>query len=1315
VEDLITTGLDSPSGIALDIAAGKMYWTENIADKIRRANLDGTVVEDLVTTGLSIPSGIALDIADGKMYWTDPGTDKIQRADLDGSNVVDLITALPNPFGIALDVAGGKMYWTDYGADKIQRADLDGSAVEDLVTTGLFTPQHIALDVAGGKMYWADLDTQKIQRANLNGTSVEDLVTTENLVGPRGIALDVAGGKMYWSDSFADKIQRANLDGSGIEDLVTGLSDYTGVALQIVPPPPEASFDPAQLDFEQEIVGDTSLETTTLTNTGGETMIVSNIEVVGTDAAVFAFSGSTTPSILPAGTLILSVDFTPAATQVYSDASLSVTHNGPGSPSLVPMIGEGVPAIPVISVDPTELGFGAAVVGTSFELTVTVSNIGNVALEVTDTAVTGTDTDQFSVNAPFTVAPEESHELTVTFSPTSIGAKAANLVLTHNAIGSPTVVPLTGEGLAEPGSFLFIADSGLDAVFRVDPVTGNRTIISDATTGTGPALDFPFRIAVEPDGNLLVSNNGTGALIRIDPLSGDRTVIADAISGSGPGSSFGNGVVVGRAGRIFVVESSIDALIEIDAVSGVRTVISDASTGSGPTFPLPTQLALDEDGDFYIVDTALDAIIRVDSDSGDRTLISDASTGTGDIFQSIKNISVETDGSILAVDFSVVPLVRGVIRVDPTNGNRTVVSNDGTGTGPSFGTPGSVLAEAGGDIILSDKTQGVFRVDPVSGDRTILSDNPTGLGPGFGIAQGVVVKYNAALSLSSETINFEPTQSGESTDQIVTVSNTGSTDLDVTATAITGVDADQFSTKTPFTVSPGQSHDITIDFVPTSLGSKTARLELTHNASVFPSVISLEGQAVGHADLSLGIGFAGPGQLAVLSLYLAATVPVGGVEFEIRPEYIVGENESAQDLGPEVAEFFGAINAVEALGFDVSSSTGQDGVTTILVFSLSGDEIPSGEIRLVDVAYDIDPELSPGSVIDVVLQNDVVGDGEGDIVPSDNSPGSIQTGTPGDVAGGDGIGDGQLDVLDLVKEIKFVLGTLPLPNPADFEEPEDEAEADFQARAAFQFYLADLNDDGAVNVLDVVAVINDILGLEDPPTPKALRSTPIAIGLNAVYQDEEGRPMIPVTIGSDALIGGAEFTFDFDPELMDLGDPVLTGHGTDMTVQSANRDGRMHVLIYSATGARVPAGQGVILLVPVTLIDDSAVPTVTLVNVLLAGPQALPLPVNLENAAVRVLTIPDAYSLGGNAPNPFNPSTSISYDVPEQAHMTLIIYNVLGQEVIRLVDEVQQAGRYTGTWHGRNAKGALVSSGVYVYRLTSSTGYNEAKRMTLLK
>ena len=233
VEDLVTTGLDGPDGLSLDLAGGKIYWADAGTNKIQRANLDGSGVEDLVT-GLGIPYGLALDVSGGKMYWTNRQTNKIQRANLDGSSVEDLVTSgLTFPGGLALDVSGGKIYWTNAGAGKIQRSNLSGSSVEDLVTSGLSSPTGLALDVAGGKMYWTDRGTDKIQRSNLSGTSVEDLVTS-GLNSPNGLALDVAGGKMYWADAGTDKVQRANLNGSGVEDLLTGtdgLIDPSGIAL----------------------------------------------------------------------------------------------------------------------------------------------------------------------------------------------------------------------------------------------------------------------------------------------------------------------------------------------------------------------------------------------------------------------------------------------------------------------------------------------------------------------------------------------------------------------------------------------------------------------------------------------------------------------------------------------------------------------------------------------------------------------------------------------------------------------------------------------------------------------------------------------------------------------------------------------------------------------------------------------------------------------------------------------------------------------------------------------------------------------------
>ena len=245
VEDLVAFG--SPRGLALDMLAGKMYWTDTGTRKIWRADLDGSQAESLISSGLISPVGLALDVDAGKMYWTDTGSNRIQRANLDGSRIEYLVSlGLHSPEGLALDADGGKIYWSDYGTNKIQRANLDGSQVEDLVTTGLSSPEGLALDVEAGKMYWADFSTDKIQRANLDGSNVEDLVTT-GLSIPKGLALEAAAGKIYWTDAGTQKIQRANLDGSQVEDLLTGDgSTPTGLALGFsfaaLSPNPEATF-----------------------------------------------------------------------------------------------------------------------------------------------------------------------------------------------------------------------------------------------------------------------------------------------------------------------------------------------------------------------------------------------------------------------------------------------------------------------------------------------------------------------------------------------------------------------------------------------------------------------------------------------------------------------------------------------------------------------------------------------------------------------------------------------------------------------------------------------------------------------------------------------------------------------------------------------------------------------------------------------------------------------------------------------------------------------------------------------------------------
>ena len=240
------TPSNTPSLTPTPIIGDKIYWTDNSAGKIQRANLDGSGIED-VLTGITVHS-LVVDQIGAKMYWTDPTGVRIRRSDLDGTSIEDLVTSLGQPGGIALDVGGGKMYWTDAGLNTVERANLDGTGQEVLV--GTISGAHgLRLDVAGGKMYWADSANGKLQRANLDGTSVEDLVTGIAFPDPIGIDLEFIGIKMYWAEAVSGSIRRADFDGAFSEDVITGLVDPLHVALYMTfgatpTPTPTPTFTP---------------------------------------------------------------------------------------------------------------------------------------------------------------------------------------------------------------------------------------------------------------------------------------------------------------------------------------------------------------------------------------------------------------------------------------------------------------------------------------------------------------------------------------------------------------------------------------------------------------------------------------------------------------------------------------------------------------------------------------------------------------------------------------------------------------------------------------------------------------------------------------------------------------------------------------------------------------------------------------------------------------------------------------------------------------------------------------------------------------
>ncbi|WP_428264907.1 hypothetical protein [Haliangium sp.] len=195
-------------------------------------------------------------------------------------------------------------------------------------------------------------------------------------------------------------------------------------------------------------------------------------------------------------------------------------------------------------------------------------------------------------------------------------------------------------GNSVPSRFL-VVDKTNDALYAVDPATGNRSVVSDGATGTGDPLDDPVAVMLEMGpsgrtGRALVLTFDPGALIAVDLVSGDRTVLSSATVGSGvelidepfsmvtefePGASNGSYV---PTGSIIVTQRSNNVMLAIRLEDGRRTPLYDSQpNGKGPPFDTPRAIwQIPENNTMLVVDEGHDAVLMLDRETDQRVVVS---------------------------------------------------------------------------------------------------------------------------------------------------------------------------------------------------------------------------------------------------------------------------------------------------------------------------------------------------------------------------------------------------------------------------------------------------------------------------------------------------------------------------------------------------------------------------------------------------------------------------------------------------------------------------------------------------------------------
>jgi hypothetical protein len=267
----IVTNCRLPDGVALEVEAGHMYWTNMgvpyLNDgSIERADLDGKNRKVIVSEGKTFtPKQLHLDKKNRKLYWSDREGMRVMRANVDGSNIETLVDtsagdARPGKdimkwcVGMTVDVEKGHFYWTQKGPEKgnqgrIFRANTDmpkGQSASnrsdiELLFDGLPEPIDLELDLANRVMYWTDRGNpprgNSANRARMDSDLTprpDPEVLVKHLMEGIGIALDLKGKRMFLTD-LAGSVYSARLDGSEKKLLLFVQGNLTGIAYAEIP------------------------------------------------------------------------------------------------------------------------------------------------------------------------------------------------------------------------------------------------------------------------------------------------------------------------------------------------------------------------------------------------------------------------------------------------------------------------------------------------------------------------------------------------------------------------------------------------------------------------------------------------------------------------------------------------------------------------------------------------------------------------------------------------------------------------------------------------------------------------------------------------------------------------------------------------------------------------------------------------------------------------------------------------------------------------------------------------------------------------
>jgi len=573
------------------------------------------------------------------------------------------------------------------------------------------------------------------------------------------------------------------------------------------------------------------------------------------------------------------------------------------------------------------------------------------------------------------------------------------------------------------------------------------------------------------------------------------------------------------------------------------------------------------------------------------------------------------------------------------------------------------------------------------------------------------------FAVDPTSLTFPTVFVGNSADLILTVSNNGLTNT-LNITNVTTTNGDYSVLPTSATVAPGASEVFTVTFAPSGDGTIAGDVVFDHDGPGPTTSVPVTGVGFTPPTVS-GLVFSEDTAFVPENTYdLTATLQLLGLPPGDAVHALQFKLQSNMVVDDETILTFQSITKSGSIASDpdwvletnvVRGPIEPNGASEDLIYCLLyhiGDGALTGDwTNLMQVTYKtaVLPPLTPTqkssfNLIDVEGSN-VAGNAIPIVVPSDPTLEVIVEaagGTYGDVNG-----DGCVDILDLIMVVDHIVGRDSLTG-AEFD----------RADLAPWPGTPEPAPDGFVNVQDLSVIQSIILtGFYpngDPVTPCGYLAK-VEGPANAtvtLYINSEG---ISAYVDADVGIRGAQIEFTSvseNPENLVINTPLGQGY-YDLS------EGLFRTLMYDRAGQKyIDAGVNNFMAdMPFALANSQ---DVEIAKIVLVDNDVKKIGNIVVQTIYGTTALPLDYILFQNYPNPFNPTTAVKFQVPKTSDVKIAVYDMLGQEVRTLFAGEVVRGTYTVDWNGFSNDGSKVASGTYIYRMTAGE-FIQSKKMVLIK